>query len=903
MLENWLALSAYISFTLTPPLHGRTVQDTLCQLQKTMMSSGQSHEIPGPLPFSYGRLSAGCIRLLERAGEDADGTLRFNIRVCNINDDDLQFHCLSYTWGNPFANGVYGLDHFNAVNAEYMPENGVSILINGRTLRIQKNLHDALSTVSDTAYVDELNRTIGQGQTYLHFAAGKGLGSIVERRIRRGMRVNLADDRGRTALHYAAENGHVDCVEILCKGGSLRGLKDGMGKTALDLAKDQGHDGVISVLDSLSEGPDPDLVTIVKESGADDLIWADAICINQNDIDEKSAQVSMMDRIYSTATFVLAWLGPEGAEADLGLKTLKTLATHIDKFQESQVVPYSGQDKENYAAAGVPFVSWPEWIALAGVFERQWFKRAWIVQEAILPDVLLMYCGKQKVAWYDLGTVAEALRHNEAKLGTSHSKSFVQENQIAVAVEWNMAEIYKWRTFMSAATGTDADKALQYKQSFTLEELVSCFWTFLATDPRDKVFSLHGIMNVFGAERLESDYRRSVASVYTGAARQIILGAGSLSLLSNCIVSPHRREELPSWVPDFGLPGVNAIPNLFSADKGLEYQPLEADRLDSPVLGLRGFCLGRIGKVANRPASNPGDKFLFDPSWLKLALSLRMTKTDGAKASISNILWRTLCMDMSYGSFFNAKKFGPQAPDEFGNQFKLFMMVMILAGADAQVLRHFGIEKPSSDRRLTVITEPYNPFEQDMAVILDNLDKITAYDGNECCTPSREEVTVLWDSLQYTVARLTRANTDGSPVDLYLPPDVISGKARVVGNGLVETGSQLFKRCLSFATAYNVAYGGRQLFTLGDEYLGAGPLSARVGDETWILPGLSTPAVLRRVENTSEAALENALAEASLDERETARRYHFVGAAYVHGIMHGEAPEGSHGKFSDIELV
>ncbi|KAH7156782.1 heterokaryon incompatibility protein-domain-containing protein [Dactylonectria macrodidyma] len=869
-----------------------------------MMSSGKIHDMSDPLPFVYVPLSSGCIRLLERAGEDADGTLRFNIRVCNINDDDLQFHCLSYTWGNPFANGVYGLDHFNSVSADYVPENGVSILVNGRTLRIQKNLHDALSTVPDTAYVDELNRTIGKGQTYLHFAAGKGLGSIIERRIRRGMRVNLVDDQGRTALHYAAENGHADCVEILCRGGSLRGLKDGADKTALDLAKEQGHDGVISVLDNLSKRPDPDLATIVKDQyGADDLIWADAICINQGDIDEKSAQVSMMDRIYLSATFVLAWLGPEDADAVLGLKTLKTLATNIDKFQQSQIVPYSGQDKENYEAAGIPFVSWPEWIALAGVFERQWFKRAWIVQEAILPDVLLMYCGKQKAAWYDLGTVAEALRRNEAKLGTSHSKHFIQQNQIAVAVEWNMAEIYKWRTFMNAAMGPDADKALVYKQSFTLEELVGCFWTFLATDPRDKVFSLHGIINVFGTERLESDYRWSVASVYTRAARQIMKEAGSISLLSHCIVSPHRREELPSWVPDFGLPGVNAIPNLFSADKGLEYQPLDANRLDCSILGLRGLCLGTIGKIANRPASNPGDKFLFDPSWLKLALSLKTAQAYGAKSGISNNLWRTLCMNMSYGSFFDAKKFGPQAPDEFGNQFKIFMMVMILAGADAQVLKHFEIEKPSSDRRLTVITEPYHPFQQDMAAVLDDLDEIAAYDGDECCTPSREEVTVLWDSLQYTVSRLTRANTDGSPVDLYLPPDVISGKARVVGNGLVETGSQLFKRCLSFATAYNVAYGGRQLFTLGDRYLGTGPLSMRVGDEVWILPGLSTPAVLRQVGDASKAALEDALAEVSLGERDSACRYNFVGAAYVHGIMHGEAVGGLHGKLRDIELV
>ncbi|KAF2853114.1 hypothetical protein T440DRAFT_380939, partial [Plenodomus tracheiphilus IPT5] len=40
-------------------------------------------------------------------------------------------------------------------------------------------------------------------------------------------------------------------------------------------------------------------------------LWADAICINQVDDLEKSAQVQMMSLIFSTATRVLVWLGME----------------------------------------------------------------------------------------------------------------------------------------------------------------------------------------------------------------------------------------------------------------------------------------------------------------------------------------------------------------------------------------------------------------------------------------------------------------------------------------------------------------------------------------------------------------------------------------------------------------
>ncbi|KAH6701241.1 heterokaryon incompatibility, partial [Leptodontidium sp. MPI-SDFR-AT-0119] len=38
-------------------------------------------------------------------------------------------------------------------------------------------------------------------------------------------------------------------------------------------------------------------------------IWADAICINQKDNDEKTHEVQQMKRIYENATEVIVWLG------------------------------------------------------------------------------------------------------------------------------------------------------------------------------------------------------------------------------------------------------------------------------------------------------------------------------------------------------------------------------------------------------------------------------------------------------------------------------------------------------------------------------------------------------------------------------------------------------------------
>ncbi|KAF2182954.1 hypothetical protein K469DRAFT_584513, partial [Zopfia rhizophila CBS 207.26] len=48
----------------------------------------------------------------------------------------------------------------------------------------------------------------------------------------------------------------------------------------------------------------------LREDDHNELLWADAICINQADNADKSAQVRIMDEIYKNARLVIAWLGP-----------------------------------------------------------------------------------------------------------------------------------------------------------------------------------------------------------------------------------------------------------------------------------------------------------------------------------------------------------------------------------------------------------------------------------------------------------------------------------------------------------------------------------------------------------------------------------------------------------------
>jgi len=80
----------------------------------------------------------------------------------------------------------------------------------------------------------------------------------------------------------------------------------------------------------------------------------------------------------------------------------------------------------------------------------------------------------------------------------------------------------------------------------------------------------------------------------------------------------------------------------------------------------------------------------------------------------------------------------------------------------------------------------------------------------------------------------------------------------------------------------NIAFGRRRLFRTSTELLGLGPMDMVIGDEVWILAGAKMPFVLRSLENG---------------------RYRLLGQAYVHGVMHGEAVEGSDGsEFENLTL-
>ena len=82
-----------------------------------------------------------------------------------------------------------------------------------------------------------------------------------------------------------------------------------------------------------------------KES--DDLVlWADQLCINQDDYAEKAEQIQKMKSIYERATRVIAWLGVSANDSDLVFTTLHRIANYRDSSSESSILSYIAREHE-----------------------------------------------------------------------------------------------------------------------------------------------------------------------------------------------------------------------------------------------------------------------------------------------------------------------------------------------------------------------------------------------------------------------------------------------------------------------------------------------------------------------------------------------------------------------------
>ena len=133
--------------------------------------------------------------------------------------------------------------------------------------------------------------------------------------------------------------------------------------------------------------------------------WIDAICVDQSNVDERTAQVALMAQIYSGTQCNVTWLGPSDGETESAFGLINRLSTGelVELDHE-----YVSSATEEALAKATPVVeagfggeeAHTAWKALTSLFQRHYWQRAWIYQEVTLAPQTTMTCGAYKVSMF-----------------------------------------------------------------------------------------------------------------------------------------------------------------------------------------------------------------------------------------------------------------------------------------------------------------------------------------------------------------------------------------------------------------------------------------------------------------------------------------------------------------------
>jgi Heterokaryon incompatibility protein (HET) len=120
------------------------------------------------------------------------------------------------------------------------------------------------------------------------------------------------------------------------------------------------------------------------------IIWIDAICVNQQDLEERSSQIKRMADIYSLASQVIVWLGLESQDSAAAIKCCQRISSHVKVYWALQTMS-SLFAETHWADENImlPFNE-DQLIAVCKLLNREWFRRLWIWQEVRLAKSVIV---------------------------------------------------------------------------------------------------------------------------------------------------------------------------------------------------------------------------------------------------------------------------------------------------------------------------------------------------------------------------------------------------------------------------------------------------------------------------------------------------------------------------------
>jgi len=280
-------------------------------------------------------------------------------------------------------------------------------------------------------------------------------------------------------------------------------------------------DGIeLGVTESLDQG-----LRRLRFDGKPRMLWVDALCTNQRDVEERSHQVQHMAMIYKSAKSVVIWLGewPNNAACshvtDCQAHWLNTL------HKRGWVIP-------------------PQFLPhllhhYVDIMELPWFRRLWVIQELALarrnPIVLI---GSLSTRWSSLSKPGPYIYNS--------GDNFIGPDDVELHMRWREG-INRVRALADIRSRSGSHRGL--------------YWCLVASQNGmcanllDKVYGLLGLCDLQMVDAIAVDYSKSLPSVLAEATVVCILEESAFPYLveSRKPTGMFDRTHLTnsSWILDF----------------------------------------------------------------------------------------------------------------------------------------------------------------------------------------------------------------------------------------------------------------------------------------------------------------------------------------------------------------